>query len=37
MAEPFVVRERWFDVSPAEFDAFLHGYPRPSRPVRRCV
>ena len=29
MAEPFVLRERWFDVSGAEFDAFLRDYPRP--------
>jgi hypothetical protein len=29
MAEPFVLRERWFDVSFAEFEAFLRDYPRP--------
>src|SRR5215472_13148277 len=29
MAEPFVLRERWFDVSLAEFEAFLRNYPRP--------
>ena len=29
MAEPFVLRERWFDVSLAEFEAFLQDYPRP--------
>jgi hypothetical protein len=29
MAEPFVLRERWVDVSLAEFDAFLRDYPRP--------
>jgi len=29
MAEPFVPRERWFDVSLAEFEAFLRDYPRP--------
>ena len=23
------MRERWFDVSLAEFEAFLHDYPRP--------
>jgi hypothetical protein len=28
MAEPFVLRERWFDVSMAEFEAFLRDYPR---------
>ena len=29
MAGPFVLRERWFDVSLAEFEAFLRDYPRP--------
>jgi len=29
MPEPFVLRERWFDVSLAEFEAFLREYPRP--------
>ena len=29
MAEPFVLRERWFDVSASEFEAFLRDYPRP--------
>lgn len=29
MAEPFVLRERWFDVSSLEFEAFLRDYPRP--------
>jgi hypothetical protein len=29
MAEPFVLRERWFDVSVAEFESFLQDYPRP--------
>ena len=29
MAEPFVLRERWFDVSALEFEAFLRDYPRP--------
>ena len=32
MAEPFVLRERWFDVSLAEFEAFLRDYPRPLEP-----
>jgi len=26
MAEPFVLRERWFDVSLPEFEAFLRDY-----------
>ena len=29
MAQPFVLRERWFDVSLAEFEAFMRDYPRP--------
>lgn len=29
MPDPWVLRERWFDVSPAEFAAFLREYPRP--------
>jgi hypothetical protein len=29
MAQPFVLRERWFDVSVLEFEAFLRDYPRP--------
>ena len=29
MATPFVLRERWFDVSAPEFEAFLRDYPRP--------
>jgi hypothetical protein len=29
MAQPFVLRERWFDVSLPEFEAFLRDYPRP--------
>jgi hypothetical protein len=29
MAQPFVRRERWFDVSALEFEAFLRDYPRP--------
>jgi hypothetical protein len=29
MAEPFTLRERWFDVSLLEFEAFLRDYPRP--------
>jgi hypothetical protein len=29
MAQPFVLRERWFDVSALEFEAFLRDYPRP--------
>jgi hypothetical protein len=37
MAEPFALRERWFDVSLAEFEAFLRDYPRPleARPPLR--
>jgi len=37
VAEPFVLRERWFDVSRAEFEAFLRDYPRPleARPPLR--
>jgi hypothetical protein len=37
MAQPFVLRERWFDVSLAEFEAFLRDYPRPleARPPLR--
>lgn len=31
MAESFVLRERWFDVSLPEFEAFLRDYPRPLR------
>jgi hypothetical protein len=27
MAEPFTLRERWFDVSLREFEAFLRDYP----------
>jgi len=39
MAEPFVLRERWFDVSASEFEAFLRDYPRPleARPRGRCL
>jgi hypothetical protein len=29
MAQPFAFREQWSDVSLAEFEAFLRGYPRP--------
>jgi hypothetical protein len=29
MAERFPLRERWFDVSLPEFEAFLRDYPRP--------
>jgi hypothetical protein len=29
MAESFVLRERWLDVSALEFEAFLRNYPRP--------
>jgi hypothetical protein len=29
MPEPFASRERWFDVSLPEFEAFLRDYPRP--------
>jgi hypothetical protein len=29
MAEPFTLRERWYDVSLREFEAFLRDYPRP--------
>src|ERR1700756_3935961 len=29
MAQPFTLRERWFDVSLEEFEAFLRDYPRP--------
>jgi len=29
MAEPFVLRERWFDVSLPEVEAFWRDYPRP--------
>jgi len=29
MAVPFVLRERWCDVSAPEFESFLHDYPRP--------
>ena len=29
MAQPFTLHERWFDVSLAEFEAFLHDHPRP--------
>jgi len=32
MAQAFVLRERWFDVSLAEFEAFLRDYPRPLEP-----
>jgi hypothetical protein len=32
MSGPFVLRERWFDVSLAEFEAFLRDYPRPLEP-----
>lgn len=37
MSGSFVLRERWFDVSLAEFEAFLRDYPRPleSRPPLR--
>jgi hypothetical protein len=37
MAQPFVLRERWFDVSLPEFEAFLRDYPRPleARPPLR--
>jgi hypothetical protein len=28
MPQPFVLRERWFDVSLPEFEAFLRDYPR---------
>jgi len=31
MADPCVLRERWFDVSALEFEAFLRDYPRPHR------
>src|SRR5215469_7640026 len=29
MALSFTLRERWFDVSALEFEAFLRDYPRP--------
>ena len=29
MPQPFVSREQWSDVTAAEFEAFLHAYPRP--------
>lgn len=29
MPQPFALRERWRDVSAAEFEAFLRAYPRP--------
>jgi hypothetical protein len=29
MVEAFTLRERWFDVSVLEFEAFLRDYPRP--------
>ena len=32
MAQPFELRERWFDVSLPEFEAFLRSYPRPLEP-----
>jgi hypothetical protein len=28
VAQPFTLRERWFDVSALEFEAFLRDYPR---------
>jgi hypothetical protein len=35
----FVLRERWFDVSALEFEAFLRDYPRPldARPPLKRV
>jgi hypothetical protein len=37
MAQPFLLRERWFDVSLPELEAFLRDYPRPleARPPLR--
>jgi hypothetical protein len=29
MRQPFEGRERWYDVSQLEFEAFLRDYPRP--------
>jgi hypothetical protein len=32
MAQPFLLRERWFDLSALEFEAFLRDYPRALEP-----